>query len=31
MYAIGRTKACQIKMYDNAMTCANAMHEYDKR
>ena len=27
----GRTKACHIKMYDNAMTYANAMHEYDKR
>jgi len=30
MYAAGRTKACQMKMYDNAMIYANAMHEYDK-
>ena len=30
MYAIGRMKACKMKMYDNAMTYANAMHENDK-
>jgi len=30
IYAVGRTKACQMKVYDNVVIYANAMHEYDK-